>query len=175
VGVDEKYTFLTTVACKVIVRKGDKILLTQEPEDHTWMPGRWGLPGGKVLLNEDIIESARRKLKEETGLDCEMRGLMRMVDVLMPEKNHYAIIFVADYKSGDLGVSGHYTQELEWVDNKQVEKLKKDDFAEYFYKQVLKDYFSKPNQVIPLDFVIVQPSFRDNDVQAWMAGGKVNE
>lgn len=64
------------VCVDLIVISGKKFLLVKrryEPE-----AGRWFFPGGRMLKNELAIESARRKLKEETGLvgrDFKLIGL----------------------------------------------------------------------------------------------------
>ncbi len=83
---DPRYNYPIVLACKVIIRKGNTILLTREPLDHTWMPGRLGLPGGKLLINEGISEGLQRKISDETGVVCEIKGLVRIIDILMPEK-----------------------------------------------------------------------------------------
>lgn len=44
-----------------------KLLLIQR--DNPPFEGKWALPGGFIGLDESLEDSARRKLKEETGLD----------------------------------------------------------------------------------------------------------
>ena len=52
-----------------IIRKGNDLLLVQRALDDTYEPGLWEFPGGKVDPGEDLNESLKRELKEETGLD----------------------------------------------------------------------------------------------------------
>ncbi len=60
------------VASRVV--RGDKILLVQEA--HGTHQGRWGLPKGHVEANESPEAAALRELKEETGLDGTLVGLV---------------------------------------------------------------------------------------------------
>lgn len=56
----------------VVVRnfKGE-ILLMQRSYQDDFMPGKWGLPGGKIEPGETPEQGALRELEEETGLKCE--------------------------------------------------------------------------------------------------------
>ena len=36
----------------------------------------WSIPGGGMKPGESIREAARREVKEETGIDCEITGLV---------------------------------------------------------------------------------------------------
>ncbi len=38
--------------------------------------GRWWVPGGRVLRGESVSEAARRKAKEELGLEIEIQGAL---------------------------------------------------------------------------------------------------
>jgi ADP-ribose pyrophosphatase YjhB (NUDIX family) len=40
--------------------------------------GKWGLPGGFLDRDETLEKCAVRELKEETGYDCTVKGLMRV-------------------------------------------------------------------------------------------------
>ncbi len=174
-GIKERYDYPITVASKVIIKRGDSILLTREPSDHTWMPGKLGLPGGKLLLNESIIRGTKRKIKEETGLECKPTGLFKIINILMPEKTVYHFIFIADYFSGKIDLKNLYSADLKWFNKKDIMKLTKDDLTEYYLDEVLQEYFKNATKFIPLNVLKILPSFKDKNIQNWMAQGIIKE
>lgn len=65
--------------------------------------GHWGLPGGLIDWGEDVIMSARRELREETGLD--LIGVERLVGVYSaPGRDprfHSICVAIATYVQGN--------------------------------------------------------------------------
>src|SRR5574341_301855 len=55
------------VVLAAIVKDNQILLLKRKRRPYQ---GYWGMPGGKLHLEESIQESAIREVKEETGLDC---------------------------------------------------------------------------------------------------------
>lgn len=51
-----------------IVVRGDSVLLLQRGEGERFLPGRWGIPAGKVHYGETLQEAVLRELEEEAGL-----------------------------------------------------------------------------------------------------------
>jgi 8-oxo-dGTP diphosphatase len=49
--------------------------------------GRWGLPGGFVLPNEDLLETATRRLGEETGLELGGHHLEQLASYAAPDRD----------------------------------------------------------------------------------------
>src|SRR4029450_6763275 len=43
---------------------------------HRTDNGNWALPGGALDLGESLVQTAVREVKEETGIDCEITGLI---------------------------------------------------------------------------------------------------
>lgn len=44
------------------------VLLIKRPTDEKHYPGKWAFPGGKVELDETLVETLLRELNEETSL-----------------------------------------------------------------------------------------------------------
>jgi 8-oxo-dGTP pyrophosphatase MutT (NUDIX family) len=55
----------------IIVDDQERILLEQRYDN-----GMWGLPGGGIEPGESVFEAALREVKEETGLDIRIKGLL---------------------------------------------------------------------------------------------------
>lgn len=88
------------------VWKDDKVLLVRRSK-----PPRmddWSLPGGAQNLGETVFEAAIREVREETGIDIKVTGLLDVIDLIDQDesariRHHYTLIDVmADYSSGDV-------------------------------------------------------------------------
>ena len=79
----------------VVVDQGRVLLIRRGTEP---MKGRWSLPGGLLELGEPLAAGAAREVKEETGLEVEVLGLVEVLDRIYREDDrvryHYVI---ADY------------------------------------------------------------------------------
>jgi len=83
-----------------LVRKGDKILVHRRLKEPFY--GYCGIPGGKVSFGEIIIETAKRELKEETGLEVKNGRLvsiksMRTFDKKTKELIHHHLGFTFEF------------------------------------------------------------------------------
>ena len=61
-----------------IVEKDGKVLLVQEAKERCY--GKWNIPAGGLEINESLVEGAIREIKEETGCDVEITGLLSLVN-----------------------------------------------------------------------------------------------
>ncbi len=58
----------------VVVRRGGGVVLVKRMKPP--YEGYWALPGGLVEYGETVEEAVVREVKEETGLDVEVKGLV---------------------------------------------------------------------------------------------------
>lgn len=92
------------VGVGVILFKGEQVLLVKRANPPG--AGRWSLPGGKQELGEAAVQTARRELREETGLECGPLTLAGYADSIHHDESgritfHYTILdFVAQYVGG---------------------------------------------------------------------------
>lgn len=55
----------------VVTDDAHEILLIRRADN-----GNWALPGGAIDLGESVTQAATRETREETGIECEMTGLV---------------------------------------------------------------------------------------------------
>lgn len=90
---------------------GEGRLLLHRRSDN----GQWGLPGGSVEIGEPVAAAIAREVREETGLEVEVRRLIGVYSdpglqvVAYPDGNvvHYITTFLeCAIRGGALGTSG---------------------------------------------------------------------
>ena len=96
---------IPTPAVGVVCLKGDAVLLIRRGTPPR--QGEWSLPGGRIEPGERLAEAALRELREETGVEAELIGLIDVVDGLFPEAGrHYVLIDYAALWTGGEPVGG---------------------------------------------------------------------
>lgn len=109
-------------AVGVVCLRGDEVLLIRRGTPPR--QGEWSLPGGRIEPGERMIDAALRELREETGVEAEITGLIDVVDGVFPEAGrHYVLIdYAARWLSGD-PVAGDDAMEARFVALAHVETL----------------------------------------------------
>ena len=106
----------------VVCLRGDAVLLIRRGRPPK--QGEWSLPGGRIEPGERAIDAALRELREETGVEAEITGLIDVVDGLFPEAGrHYVLIdYAARWLAGE-AVPGDDALEARFVPLDRVEAL----------------------------------------------------
>jgi len=109
-------------AVGVVCLRGDSVLLIRRGTPPR--QGEWSLPGGRIEPGERAVDAALRELREETGIEAEITGLIDVVDGLFPEAGrHYVLIdYAARWLSGE-PVAGDDAADARFVALDEVEAL----------------------------------------------------
>src|SRR5580658_8022146 len=67
------------VAAVIWNGQGDVLLIRRAKEPRK---GQWSLPGGKLEFGETLIEGVLREVREETGLEVEILGLVDVAETI---------------------------------------------------------------------------------------------
>lgn len=100
----------------VVFNRHSQVLLVQR--DQPPAQGLWSIPGGRQEPGESMVETCMREIKEETGLNIEVRQIVAVVERRI-ENFHYVIIdFLAQLtdQDRDFPVAQSDVAEARWVD-----------------------------------------------------------
>jgi ADP-ribose pyrophosphatase YjhB (NUDIX family) len=96
----------------VVIEKDGHVLLGKR--GGGFGKGKWGLPQGYIEFDEDFLTAAVREVKEETGLDVEIRSIINVVsNLLSPKLQTLGITLLAGIKTGELCACDDL-ETLEW-------------------------------------------------------------
>lgn len=95
-----------TPAVGIVCIRGEEVLLIRRGTPPK--QGEWSIPGGRIEPGERAKDAALRELKEETGVDAEIEGLIDVVDAVFQNRagdlitRHYVLIdYVAKWRVGE--------------------------------------------------------------------------
>nr|WP_295107367.1 NUDIX hydrolase [uncultured Caulobacter sp.] len=103
----------------VVCLKGNEVLLIKRGQPPRL--NQWSLPGGRVEWGETLAVAALRELKEETGVEAQLLGLLDVVDGVFPARSggeitrHYVMIDYAARWTGGEPVAGDDAAEAKFV------------------------------------------------------------
>jgi ADP-ribose pyrophosphatase YjhB (NUDIX family) len=83
----------------VLVLDGGRVLLGRRHGTRN-RPGFWALPGGYVEFDEDFLTAARREVREETGLEVEVRAIVNVSSSYLSRDLHALTVVLASVPTG---------------------------------------------------------------------------
>jgi ADP-ribose pyrophosphatase YjhB (NUDIX family) len=110
----------------IVVNEGGKILMIRRTDN-----GNWAVPGGAIDLGESLVDAAIRETREESGIDCEITGLVgiytnpRHVILYTSDgevRQEFSIVLTARPRSGQPRPSSE-TSHVAWLDPAEIDGL----------------------------------------------------
>ncbi|UFT99103.1 NUDIX domain-containing protein [Radiobacillus kanasensis] len=81
---------IMVVAGAIVLDEDGKVLMQLREDNHCW-----GFPGGYMELQESVMETARREVKEETGLilrDMSLFGIRSGVEKTLKNRDQVSLV-----------------------------------------------------------------------------------
>ncbi|NIM46975.1 MAG: NUDIX domain-containing protein [Candidatus Aenigmarchaeota archaeon] len=126
------------IVASVILKKENKILLVKEVLED--FKEHWIFPGGGVDFGETITEAAKREVKEEIGLDIEIKEFLGFKEAIFPQyKYHTVIFFFIGESSNDKIIKSDKILDAKYFSKEEIKNLKLVQSAEW----ILEDYIKK--------------------------------
>jgi 8-oxo-dGTP pyrophosphatase MutT (NUDIX family) len=110
----------TYKSAHVVIIHDENILILKRSDTDDWMPGHYGLPGGKLEQGEDLLQGACRECKEETSLDIFPQEL-----VFLPKcsiENSHAFFLTTKY-NGKVKLDFEH-DDYKWINPKNLSNYK---------------------------------------------------
>ncbi len=116
---------LVPAASAVVTNERGEILMQRRVDNNYW-----ALPGGTMDFGETIVETAEREVREETGLDVKVDGIIgtfsdprHIIEYSDGEvRQQFNICFHASLIGGELRASKEST-EVRWIPPDELEQL----------------------------------------------------
>ena len=122
-------------SCGCIILKDKKVLLIYEK-----IAQYWGFPKGHMEGNETELETAKREVKEEVGLDVEIDKDKRYEINYITDKgvDKTTVLYVATPKNDKIVMQEDEIEKFQWYDfDKALNILSFDNLKDIFRKAIL--------------------------------------
>ena len=107
----------------VVIDQGRMLLVERGSRPLT---GTWAVPGGKVGYGETLTDAAVREIREETGLEVELGGVVWVGEALGdgdPPEHHVVLVDFAGRVTGGEMVAGDDASDAAFVPLEELRSL----------------------------------------------------
>ena len=95
-----------------IIEKDGKFLLVQEGKEEC--RGKWNIPAGHLEPNETILDGVKREVKEETGCNVELTGLLQIGNKVFHDDVFISIVFSMKLLEEDIRFDKKEILDVKW-------------------------------------------------------------
>ena len=109
---------LHIVAVTGFLYRGSKFLIIKRSEKEIVQPGKWTIPGGKVERGSSILETLKKEIKEEAGLDV-YRDFKFIGDSEFTRSDGYHVVvprFLCKAKLGKVNINKNDFTDHAWIE-----------------------------------------------------------
>lgn len=124
--MSRRYPNRPIVGVGVVVWHGGKVLLIKRGKEPR--AGQWSLPGGAQQLGETLVDTARRELREEAGIEVTLGDIVATLDLIDRDDDgrvryHYTLVdFTAEAGQPDLR-AGDDAVDARWFERAELDTL----------------------------------------------------
>jgi 8-oxo-dGTP diphosphatase len=104
----------------VVLFKDGKVLILRRSKTDDWMPGHYGLPGGKLDSGETVTDALSRECKEEVNIVVSPSDFIFLPKVSIENKHAF---FCATKFSGEPKLDFEH-DDFQWVNPKDLSNYK---------------------------------------------------
>jgi ADP-ribose pyrophosphatase YjhB (NUDIX family) len=127
----------------VSIFSDDKVLIIRENKPAAF--NKWNFPGGHIEYGEDILYSARREVKEETGFDVNLIGTTGVYNFIS-SSNNQVILFhlIGEVAGGSLNLEEDEITDSKWIKITELATFENENLRESnVIKQILDNLLKK--------------------------------
>ncbi|MCW3988801.1 MAG: NUDIX domain-containing protein [Candidatus Bathyarchaeota archaeon] len=116
------------IRVSVVLIKDTRILVVRHNENDEPF---WALPGGWTKPGEELTETVVRALREETGFEIEVLGLLHADEAIYEDRTTHCLQLI--YSANIVGEAVHPNPEGKFVraEYVELERLTEDNFMSY--------------------------------------------
>jgi 8-oxo-dGTP diphosphatase len=127
----------------VSIFSDDKVLIIRENKPTA--VDKWNFPSGHIEYGEDILYSARREVKEETGLEVKLIGTTGVYNFISSTNNQVILFhFIGEVTGGSLTLEEEIS-ESKWIKISEFERFENKDLREPSVLKQIIDNLLKEN------------------------------
>jgi 8-oxo-dGTP diphosphatase len=131
------------LVASVSIFSDDKVLIIRENKPTA--VDKWNFPSGHIEYGEDILYSARREVKEETGLEVKLIGTTGVYNFISSTNNQVILFhFIGEVTGGSLTLEKEIS-ESKWIKISEFERFENKDLREPSVLKQIIDNLLKEN------------------------------
>lgn len=114
------------IVTAAIIKKDNLYLLAKRPNDGRHNQDRWEFPGGKIEYGEEPRTCLKREIKEELGIDIEVKNIFDYSSFIYKDQNNedkHILILAFECVALTKNIKLHDIEDFIWATPNEFDKL----------------------------------------------------
>lgn len=107
-----------------VIEKDGKFLLVQEALETC--KGKWNIPAGHLDSNETIFDGAKREIKEETGCNVELTGILQIGNKVLKDNVVVSVIFKTKLLDDNISYDTNEILDVKWFTYEELVNMQEE-------------------------------------------------